>query len=101
MAYHNLRNYPHLEQKPSDPGHTVITATCPECKGSKAVPIDNKSLSNWLHGDLIQRAMASIDEDDRERLITGYCPSCWNKLFADDDVDLTNFCDPDALGDSL
>jgi hypothetical protein len=33
------------------------------------------------HGALPKRALTSIDEDTRERFISGVCPRCWDRLF--------------------
>jgi hypothetical protein len=32
--------------------------------------------------DLIQNALPSLTSDEREALMTGMCPSCWEKMFA-------------------
>ena len=36
----------------------------------------------WRGGELIQRALPEVDFKDRERLISGMCDPCWQKLWA-------------------
>ena len=38
----------------------------------------------WQNGELIQRAMPELDADERELLISGTCPKCWDEMFPPD-----------------
>jgi hypothetical protein len=46
--------------------------------------VDKAALNNWRAGVLIQRAFPNMTADQREMLITGTHPECWETMFADD-----------------
>lgn len=61
---------------------TVAIATyCPICHTSHdvEVPIDRFIL--WKGGLSVQEAFPDMPPEERERLISGICPECWDKLF--------------------
>lgn len=58
---------------------TLVTK-CPICGIVEHVIVDKDELKKWEDGELIQRAMPSLSADDRERLMSGICPSCFNKM---------------------
>ena len=70
-------------------GKVAIATTCPMCGDTKVLSLSEKGYKAWQNGALIQRALPDLGADDRERLISGICPSCWDKMFSvpDDDDD--------------
>ena len=77
-----------------------ITTKCPSCKSTHDLDLDldlvldlvdlvldldldPAAVRRWQRGTLIQNAFPDMSADDRERLITGICPSCRKKLFKD------------------
>jgi hypothetical protein len=59
----------------------VVLTTCPKCKESTRLYIPESEFTDWQNGQLIQRALKSISKEVREQLISGYCPTCWLKIF--------------------
>ena len=54
---------------------------------AKEIPVTPHQLSNWLAGQLIQRAMPNISADDREFLITGITPEEFAQAFPEEPED--------------
>lgn len=53
----------------------------PNCEGEKEITVNGPDLFMYNQGALIQTAFPYLSVDDRERLLSGHCPSCWDKLF--------------------
>ena len=64
---------------------TTIRTQCPECKEIHDVKVSTNGYLNYKTGMLIQRALPELIPEEREMLITGFCQSCWDKIFADDE----------------
>lgn len=65
-----------------------VQRTCPLC-GKQSV-LENIPLSGYqayMNGALIQNAFPTMSPSDREIMITGTHPKCWDLLFADDSDD--------------
>ena len=63
---------------------TVLTF-CPKCNGTNEVRFSLDSYRRWNQGALIQEAIPELNADEREMLMTGICPGCWDKMFPEDD----------------
>jgi hypothetical protein len=59
--------------------------TCCICDRTFTLNIPEKEWLAWQNGELIQRAMPSVSDDDRELLITATCGACFEGMFEDDD----------------
>ena len=59
----------------------TLTCTCPFCGDIKDITVTKKDFIAWDSGALIQRAFPYLDPSDRERLMTGICPTCWEGMF--------------------
>lgn len=66
---------------------TVITTKCPVCGNEKSFDLDADKWNRYLSTEHIQDLFPELNEEDRERLITGICPNCWNDIFSDDEED--------------
>lgn len=68
-----------------------IDTECPMCGSTKVITVPFDHYNRWAHGALIQNAFPYLDDADRERIKTGICNDCWNKMFdgeeEDDDYD--------------
>lgn len=62
-----------------------IETTCPICHQTCAIRVYTDDFYTWKHGKSAQEAFSYLLAEDREMLISGICPSCWNDLFADED----------------
>ena len=58
-----------------------VLTTCPTCHSRKFITVGKKSLYAWTAGMRAQEAFPGLSDDDRERLISGTCSECWDKLF--------------------
>lgn len=63
----------------------VIKTVCPVCSAEKEIYTPTKNHVDWKNGALIQNAMPWLNADDRERLISGICPECYNKMFGEEE----------------
>jgi len=63
----------------------TIEKSCIMCKQLKTVTAPEAEFRAWESGQLIQRAMKSLSEGDRELLISGTCGPCFDKMFEEFD----------------
>ncbi len=65
---------------------TVVAVPCHFCR--EVVEIENVDVQGfiaWQGGELIQNALPALSDDQRELLISGTCPKCWNAMFPPED----------------
>lgn len=70
----------------TDIGKISISGKCVKCKKEKTVVVLVSELAAYGRGELIQNAMPNLSDDEREFLISGFCPECWDSLFPGTDV---------------
>lgn len=58
---------------------------CPWCGKENIVKVKEEDWKRYKNGELIQRAFPYLNGDEREMLITGICPECWNKEFDEEE----------------
>ena len=63
----------------------VKTKTCTVCGEYEVWSLDRKAVESWQSGEYIQNAFPEMSMQDREVLITGTHPACWDKLFPEED----------------
>ena len=61
-------------------GITMVVCQC-SCGSVDAITLPTAELEAYHSGALAQRAMVSLDDHQRERIITGICTPCWDALF--------------------
>jgi hypothetical protein len=59
----------------------IVTPPCPSCGATSTVEVPVGGFTAWKQGELIQRALPGLTKDQRETLMTGFHPACWNKVF--------------------
>lgn len=63
-----------------------IATTCPCCGKEHIVRVKVSDYFDWqFEGLYIQEAFPYLSADEREMLMSGTCPDCWNKIFSDKD----------------
>lgn len=62
---------------------TTLRLECMWCQRRVDVVVDDAAYLRWQAGELIQRAMPSLSAEQREMLVSGTCPTCWNKYVGD------------------
>jgi hypothetical protein len=68
-------------------GH--VPHTCPRCivcKEQAVVFVPEAGLKAWTKGALIQVAFPDTTPDERELLLTGTHPKCWDSMFGGDEM---------------
>ena len=75
----------------------AIETRCPFCGKTAIVEVPTDGFIAWQGGATVQRAFPNLDADTRERLVSGICPTCWDKMFSvpDDDEDDEDYDDCD------
>ena len=58
----------------------VVTA-CPFCGHGNEVEVNESDYWDWQDGKLVQDAFPYLSADEREMLISGVCPTCWENTF--------------------
>lgn len=61
-----------------------VGRACPFCGNYHGVQVSEADYYAWQDGKLIQNAMPYLSADDREILMTGICPECWNGMFGEE-----------------
>lgn len=61
-----------------------VVTQCPFCGRGNEVEVNEADCWDWDDGMLVQDAFPYLSASEREMLITGCCPTCWNKMFGDD-----------------
>lgn len=79
----------------------IVMTLCPFCGEMHEVPVNEADYWDWQDGALVQDAFPYLTADEREMLVSGICPNCWDKMFPEeeeeeefefnDDVDETGF----------
>ena len=64
----------------------TFTRTCPMCKVKHSVVIAGQDMHKYQNGTLAQNAFPYLTADEREIIISGTCPTCWEKMFAEPQV---------------
>jgi hypothetical protein len=59
--------------------------TCYHCGESNEIILDFTAFMRWYNGDgLIQDIWPNLTGDERELILSGIHPECWNRMFAQD-----------------
>lgn len=61
----------------------VTCRPCSVCGESARLAVDAAAYGRWLAGAYVQDAFPAMPVDDRELLVSGTHPDCWDSLFAD------------------
>lgn len=61
---------------------TPVTKFCPCCSARTDFILDKGRHEAWRGGQLVQACFPDMKAEDRETLISGTCPACWDKVFA-------------------
>jgi len=63
----------------------VVAVPCRLCQEVTDLTVNVEGFVNWQAGEHIQEALPELDADMRELLISGTCPTCWEKMFPSDE----------------
>jgi len=59
----------------------VTTPTCMVCKTRTTMDVPLEGFRLWQNGVYIQDALSMLTPDQREMLMSGTHPACWEKVF--------------------
>lgn len=62
-----------------------IITRCPFCGGGTGVHVNESDYWDWDDGELAQVAFPYLSASERETLISGICPTCWDGMFGGND----------------
>lgn len=66
----------------STTGTGIVEVTCVSCNTPHTVIVPTAGYKRWASGQAhIQDALPGLSAAERELLISGICPVCWDKLF--------------------
>ena len=57
-----------------------IVTRCPFCGCANFVEVNEADYLDWQDGELVQRAFPYLSADEREMLVSGICPDCWEHM---------------------
>ena len=60
----------------------MIETACPFCGAAHMIEVNLTDYWDWKDGKLAQDAFPYLTPDEREMLISGICPKCWDSMFA-------------------
>ena len=63
----------------------TLTTTCPFCGQTHEVLVYEDDFFAWRGGKCAQDAFPYLSADDREMLISGICPKCWDSMFDEEE----------------
>lgn len=58
-----------------------IEIKCKFCGDIHKIKVYPSHLETWKNGENIQDALTELNASQRELLISGICPKCWNEMF--------------------
>jgi len=62
----------------------IKTKPCTVCNEYEVWSLDREAVTRWQEGENIQSAFPDMKAEDREILISGTHPACWNELFGEE-----------------
>lgn len=65
----------------------TIETVCPFCGHRNTIAVYADDYERWQAGGLVQDCFPYLSADDREMLISGICPKCWDSMFPDEEED--------------
>lgn len=75
---------------------TIVTA-CPCCGGANYTEVNEADYWDWKDGALAQDAFPYLSANERETLISGICPWCWEATFGKEEEPEEDFEEPADL----
>ena len=64
-----------------------VVTCCPFCGRGNEVEVNEIDYLDWSDGELAQVAFPYLNANEREMLISGICPTCWDKMFSTHEED--------------
>lgn len=78
-----MRNFVITGIDPNNAENYLVDTTCPFCSEVSTLSLPRNGLTAYQQGAFIQNAFPGLNADDREQILTGICPVCWDATFAE------------------
>jgi len=62
----------------------IRTSPCIVCGQASMVPVMRSDFERWQGGELVQRAFPEMPPAQREVLVTGTHPECWDSIYPEE-----------------
>ena len=62
----------------------ILSPNCMLCSERSTIEVDRKAYTAWQNGAMAQDAFPTWTADQRELLMTGTHPECWDDIMGDD-----------------
>lgn len=62
-----------------------VTTECPLCRKVSLLEVREQGYHDWKNGVHIQEALPELSSDEREKLVSGICETCWDNFMPEDD----------------
>lgn len=66
-----------------------VETTCPICHTTTIILVEESDYLDWKDGKNTYECFPYLSDNEREMLITGVCPICWDEMMPADDNDYT------------
>lgn len=58
-----------------------VVTRCPFCGKGNFVEVNEDDYDDWCDSALVQVAFPYLSAGEREMLVSGICPTCWDAMF--------------------
>lgn len=73
----------------------LVGKVCPICHELHQVEVSEADYNTWSDGTLVQDAFPYLSAEEREILVSGICPDCWDSMFSDEEEESDEDYEPD------
>lgn len=74
---------------------TTVITRCPFCGEEHTVEVRLEDYHAYRQGGLAQDCFPYLSAGEREMLISGVCPQCWDDMFGSDEAEALDYEDED------
>jgi predicted RNA-binding Zn-ribbon protein involved in translation (DUF1610 family) len=74
-------------------GYVVSSHACPMCGDVATTVVTPQQMFAYNQGAYAQDVLPNLDNGLREQFISGTCPTCWDAMFAFEDVEDEEYID--------
>jgi hypothetical protein len=74
-----------VKQMKTNKKEVIVITSCPFCGHANEIAVNEADYWDWQDGALIQNAFPYLSAEEREMLISGACPACWDAMFSDEE----------------
>ena len=81
-----MKIYNFTQRDTVDTTSKIIRNICIHCRQENRIYVEPKDYLDWFNKDrYVQDIWTTLSQQDREIIISGTHPECWNEMFPDED----------------